>query len=171
MAAKGRAGKRAASSPTVGEALAMAAARAGHAAPAAAAGEPQPVVLRLPYPPTVNTYWRHVGSRVLVSRRGREYRQEVERLVVLASRRTLDASRRLAVEVDLHPPDARRRDIDNTLKAVLDALKHGGLYEDDSQVDELRVLRRERLPGGCCVVRVSVVPAAGAENSSTGGMR
>ena len=30
--------------------------------------------LELPYPPSVNTYWRSVAGRVLISKAGRMYR-------------------------------------------------------------------------------------------------
>jgi crossover junction endodeoxyribonuclease RusA len=50
------------------------------------------------------------------------------------------------VELAVIFPDARRRDIDNTAKAVLDAC-NGVAWEDDSQISELTVRReidRER---------------------------
>ena len=40
------------------------------------------------------------------------------------------------------PPDRRRRDIDNLPKAVLDSLEFAGVFENDSQVDRLLVLRQ-----------------------------
>ncbi len=48
---------------------------------------------------------------------------------------------RLAVEVEVFPPDNRRRDVDNVIKALLDALQHGGAYLDDSQI--VRLTHRE----------------------------
>jgi hypothetical protein len=32
------------------------------------------------------------------------------------------------MSIIVHPPDRRRRDIDNVQKALLDALQHGGAY-------------------------------------------
>lgn len=110
------------------------------------------IELTLPYPPSVNTYWRHVGERVLISSKGRSYRLDVATSVIVS--RSPRQQGRLAIEVDLYPPDKRRRDIDNTLKALLDSLQHGGLYEDDSQIDELCVRRHPPVDGGQCVVRV-----------------
>lgn len=55
---------------------------------------------------------------------------------------------RISVSVLVYPPDRRRRDIDNILKASLDSLVHGGLIEDDSLIDVLRVERREVTRGG-----------------------
>jgi crossover junction endodeoxyribonuclease RusA len=58
----------------------------------------------------------------------------------------------LAVEVKLHPPDRRRRDLDNLLKALLDALQHAGVYADDSLIDRLSVEKGEVAVGGKAVV-------------------
>ena len=108
----------------------------------------------LPWPPSVNTYWRHVGSRVLVSREGRDYRRWVANELFALEARPIPG--RLAVSVSLFPPDRRKRDIDNPLKCLLDSLQHAGLYEDDSQVDWLLVVRRcHRPPSGGVVVTVS----------------
>jgi crossover junction endodeoxyribonuclease RusA len=47
----------------------------------------------------------------------------------------------VSVTIDAYPPDRRRRDLDNVLKAALDALTHCGIWADDSQVAELRIRR------------------------------
>lgn len=60
----------------------------------------------------------------------------------------------LAVHVTVHPPDRRRRDLDNAMKALLDALAHGGAYEDDSQIDRLEIVRGAVVPGGKVIVRI-----------------
>lgn len=110
------------------------------------------VSLTLPWPPTVNTYWRHVGARVLISREGRAYRQRVDRCVLVAGRPRFGA-RRLAVQIDVFPPDRRRRDLDNLGKALLDALQAAGVYDDDGQIDLLLYRRRAR-GAGSVVVRI-----------------
>lgn len=48
---------------------------------------------------------------------------------------------RLAVILVLCPPDRRRRDIDNFQKGLFDAMTKSGVWEDDSQVDFLCVIR------------------------------
>ncbi len=110
------------------------------------------IELSLPFPPSVNHYWRRVGSRTLVSRTGREYRAAIETL--LHSHASSPLLGRLAVEIDVYPPDRRRRDLDNLLKALIDALAHAGLYADDSQIDRLLIERRGPLAGGRVVVRL-----------------
>jgi len=111
--------------------------------------------LELPYPPSVNHYWRRVGTRTLISRGGRAFRQEV--CAILAADGVRPLSGPLAVEVAVYPPDNRRRDIDNVQKALLDALAHGGAYHDDSQIARLTVVRQQVVPGGKVGVRLGTL--------------
>lgn len=48
---------------------------------------------------------------------------------------------RLSLTIDAYPPDRRKRDLDNILKSLLDALQHAGIYSDDSQIDILKISR------------------------------
>ena len=60
----------------------------------------------------------------------------------------------LVVEVLVHPPDRRRRDMDNVQKALLDAMQHGGANADDSQIVRLSIERGEPVDGGRTTVRI-----------------
>lgn len=86
----------------------------------------------LPFPPSVNRYYRNVGYRTLLSRDGREYRKRV--CSQLAGRVGQPLSGPLEVQLDLFPPDRRRRDWDNFQKGIWDSLQHAGVYQDDSQI-------------------------------------
>ncbi|MDP1798060.1 MAG: RusA family crossover junction endodeoxyribonuclease [Planctomycetaceae bacterium] len=86
----------------------------------------------LPFPPSVNRYYRSIGYRTLLSREGRAYRVAV--CALLAGRVGQPLSGLLEVQLDLFPPDARRRDWDNFQKGIWDSLQHAGVYVDDSQV-------------------------------------
>lgn len=110
------------------------------------------IVLELPFPPSVNTYWRSpnkgkLAGRHLISERGREYRQQVAQAVLAASRPVAPAGR-LSVGMSVFPPDRRRRDLDNLPKGLLDALVHAGVIEDDSLIDRLMIERGVVCPGG-----------------------
>ncbi|WP_413431540.1 RusA family crossover junction endodeoxyribonuclease [Crateriforma spongiae] len=100
--------------------------------------------LKLPFPPSVNTYWRHVGNRVLVSKKGRQYQATVSSLLHRKNLKTLEGE--LIVDIRLVPPDRRRRDVDNSLKALLDAMQFGGAYFDDSQIVRLTVEKHQPEP-------------------------
>ncbi len=52
------------------------------------------------------------------------------------------ASTRVAVKMAVYPADRRRRDIDNYPKAVFDALTAAHVWEDDTIVDELHIVRK-----------------------------
>lgn len=102
-------------------------------------------VLELPWPPSVNHYWRSVtkgrlAGRVLISEKGRKFRADVEAIVARHQIQTLTA--RLSVAIDVFPPDRRRRDIDNLSKSILDSLVHSGVIEDDSLIDRLLIERK-----------------------------
>lgn len=109
----------------------------------------------LPYPPSVNHYWRHVGPRTLISRGGRAFRTAVCSLLAARGLRPLTGP--LIVDVLVHPPDRRRRDIDNIQKALLDALQHGGAYVDDSQIVRLTIEKGAPVEGGKTIVRIQEV--------------
>ena len=97
----------------------------------------------LPWPPSVNRYYRHVGPRVLLSSEGRNYRMMcVSRLGGTCPK----LSGRLMLSGDFYPPDARRRDLDNLLKCTLDSLVHAGLLEDDSQIKHIDIRMRDPVP-------------------------
>jgi Holliday junction resolvase RusA-like endonuclease len=108
--------------------------------------------VELPYPPSINHYWRRVGHHTLISRTGRAFRAEV--VAILAQRRVRALDGPLEIEIELHPPDRRRRDVDNALKSLLDALQHGGAYADDSQIVRLEVAKHEPVSGGKTLVRI-----------------
>lgn len=92
----------------------------------------------LPWPPSVNTYWRTFRGRMLISQAGRNYRTEAM-LIAGLSRRF--GSQPVVVTVAAWLPDLRKRDLDNLLKAPLDALTHAKVYEDDSQIVGLHIIR------------------------------
>jgi len=111
------------------------------------------IVLELPYPPSVNRYWRSavIGGRVAVyiNKEGRAYRAlTAETVASLPSSESKAPEGRLSVLVSLYPPDRRRRDLDNTSKALLDALTHAGVYEDDDLIDRLTIERCAVTKGG-----------------------
>lgn len=98
------------------------------------------MIISLPWPPTVNTYWRNVKGRTLISKAGRAYRKLVGGLVLEqgANRQFAD---RVSVQISAVAPDRRKRDLDNILKALLDALTYAGVWQDDEQIDEIHMRR------------------------------
>lgn len=92
----------------------------------------------LPWPPSVNTYWRNFNGRMIISAKGREYREEVGDQMTLQGK-VARYTKPLRVVIEAWRPDKRRRDLDNLLKATLDGLAHAGVFDDDSQIVDLRI--------------------------------
>lgn len=109
----------------------------------------QTLKLELPWPPSVNRYYRTVLGRMLISKEGREYRKAIAELVDVPE----FFIGRVAVTVECHAPDKRRRDLDNLCKCLFDSLT-GVVWDDDSQIDDMRVVRAGVMPRG--MVRVEI---------------
>ena len=105
----------------------------------------------LPWPPTVNTYWRNIKGRTIISERGRKYRLEV--LAQLAGAEPMMG--RLAIKIAANPPDKRKRDLDNILKALLDSLTFAHVIEDDSQFDFISIARRDVIKDGAVQITIT----------------
>lgn len=93
----------------------------------------------LPFPPTVNHYYTVAHGRKILSKAGRDYRKAFE--YACTENISGHVVGEVAVEIWAWPPDKRRRDLDNLLKACLDALTFSGVYEDDSQIRKLTIHR------------------------------
>lgn len=119
--------------------------------------------LVLQYPPSINHYWEHKAVRsrrtrrwvVLkyLSQRAREFRRHVIEAVIEQLKRAPQLRDRLAVEVhEFYGPvdeahddrTSQSQDIDNCLKPLFDAMEHAKVYTNDSQIDQLLVVKRRR---------------------------
>lgn len=87
----------------------------------------------------------------MVSADGKKYRRRVHQ-AALVHRFPRFGAARLRVVVEAYVPDNRRRDLDNVFKASLDALQSAGVYDDDGQIDDLRIIRKHRHENGALVV-------------------
>ncbi len=122
------------------------------------------IELTLPYPPSLNHY-KGIG-RITRTKSGKLYQMkinspetkryfyEVWSLIRIKGFKSFDSAM-LSMEVYVHPPDSRKRDLDNICKVLIDSLQNGGLFNDDSQISRLLVERREIIKGGQIIVRIS----------------
>lgn len=95
--------------------------------------------LTLPYPPSVNRIWRVFRNRIIKAKEGRTYAAKVRASVAELGLQPADGP--LSVTVTAFRPQ-KRGDLDNVLKAALDAL-NGVAWTDDSQVVELHAWRKD----------------------------
>jgi len=138
------------------------------------------ITIELPWPPSANHYTRHVqipispacphckrhdtAVRALLSRDGRQYLKDVDRVLRGLGHGPVDGP--LKVHITLRPPDRRIIDVDNRQKPILDALKRRPKDEDqtawifatdDSQVIDLHTVKAGVVPGGKCIVTITPI--------------
>lgn len=103
----------------------------------------------LPYPPSVNNYVRRRkgGRGMFKTHEAKAYTDNVKAAVwtVMCSPKLPTRVRVVAL---VYPPDAACRDLDNLLKCLLDAMSAAGVWIDDEQIDDLRIVRRAIVAGG-----------------------
>lgn len=97
--------------------------------------------LILPFPPSLNSLYRHSGHITYMSKKGKAYKQEVLEIVADMHPDHVIMEGRLEVAIDVYPPDRRKRDLDNCLKIVLDSLEKL-VYTNDNQIDNIRLRRQ-----------------------------
>ncbi len=112
------------------------------------------IIVKLPWPPPLNRLYRCFRGSVRLSKVAREYIAECRDLYATGGA-VFAAEADLLADIELHPPDRRKRDIDGPLKIVLDVLQHVGIIEDDAAIRELRVtMHPSRGKPGSVVVRL-----------------
>lgn len=93
------------------------------------------VDLELPWPPSINRLWTTTRSGSwYVTKKARDYKRTVYFIINQFKRPKFAITDVLHLTLIAHPPDKRKRDLDNLLKVLLDALQASGLFEDDFQI-------------------------------------
>lgn len=97
----------------------------------------------LDWPPTVNHYYTVARGRKILSKQGRQYKKDAifHMMQQRVAKLTYDC---FAVSIDAYPPDKRKRDLDNLLKPILDALTAYGAITDDSAINHLTITRHPK---------------------------
>ena len=116
------------------------------------------LVLNLPLPPSINSYWGFSGHRRFINKAGVAFKEAVADYVAEYKVPKL-GNARIEIHVTLYPKDKRIQDIDNRLKSLFDSLSNNGagVFDDDSQIDVLLVQRGEIKKGGGCLVLIEVM--------------
>ena len=103
--------------------------------------------LELPFPPSLNSYYRYIkmgnSCRVLISKEGREYKKIVKEIIDGLPKKIKMLEGRLVVVVSLHAPTRRKYDLDNRCKALFDSLEEAEVFLNDEQIDHLTIRRGE----------------------------
>ena len=114
----------------------------------------------LPFPPSLNHYWRKDRGGMHISEDGKKYIARVQQLALLNGRGDTEYSlkvhqqpepkQKLKVCAVFHCPDNARRDLDNLFKVLFDCMTKAKVWHDDSQVfelDALKLLKRDYTNG------------------------
>lgn len=113
------------------------------------------VRLQLPWPVTINRYWGVTRKGIrYVTARGKEYKEDVAWHTYRSLPCCCPFTAAVRVVIAANPPDNIRRDLDNTLKVLLDALGECGVYEDDFLIADLHITREHVVAGGRVLVQV-----------------
>ena len=126
------------------------------------------IELTLPWPPSVNVYKK--PGRMVTTQSGKLIQTRVDTKettmfdyqvwALIKSKKakeglkSFDREAIVGLEVLAYPPDAKRRDIDNILKVLVDSLVRGGLIPDDFQISRLLIQRCGIVDQGKVVVRI-----------------
>lgn len=115
---------------------------------------------RLPWPPSLNRAVRHTGNGHYVSKAGKQFREAVIAEVWNHYSHPIKPLARCRVALQLTPPTRQKRDADNHIKPVLDALVHAKLLTDDNS-DHVKEVRAEWTDNvespGCCDVFIEEI--------------
>lgn len=95
------------------------------------------IALTLPPPVLANRYWRKFKNRMVISAEAKAYKAHVALLARTSGAVLLTGD--ISVRLDVYR-GAKRGDLDNKIKVVLDALQ-GICYADDKQIVEIHALR------------------------------
>jgi crossover junction endodeoxyribonuclease RusA len=128
------------------------------------------IEITLPYPPSVNNY-KTVG-KLVTKPSGKIYQQRINsaktkrfyfevwmKIRQLMAKEGLKSfgGATICLEVDVYPPDARKRDLSNILKTLEDSLQRAGLFDDDYQIARLLVTRCQIIPHGQIICRITPI--------------
>lgn len=103
-------------------------------------------------PPSNNNFYTVSRGRKILSAAARMWRDSVVPKICrdLAMQQEwvpICSPEQCMVTIHFTPPDRRRRDIDGVIKHALDAMTRAGVYEDDSLVSRLYVVRHPASKG------------------------
>lgn len=111
----------------------------------------------LPWPPSVNSWKTPWRGRMLLSKRGRAYRENVIELMKHFDLYDERIDKDVTFTMTLNPPTLRRYDVDNFTKSVFDALTASQFWIDDDQVQKLTVSKGCKVKGGNVEIKIKIL--------------
>ena len=65
---------------------------------------------------------------------------------------------RISLDAKFYPPNRQRRDLDNCLKVMIDAIQASGIILNDFQIKKLSAEMFEPIPNGGAIVELCEIP-------------
>ena len=117
---------------------------------------------QFPYPPSLNKMYRveRNGFRRFLTTAAKKYKADCAIIAGMGKSGSVAIEGLVEVSIILRPPDRRRRDLDNTLKLLLDSL-NGIYWDDDSQIARLTIERGEVMKQGAVFLQVTAYQPPG----------
>ena len=94
-------------------------------------------------PISINTLYSIYKGRKLITKSGRRWRDQVDPILAALN---LTYSEPVGIRVEVWPKAARKFDVDNVSKAILDSLQRNGILEDDDLVYYLTLEKHDKHP-------------------------
>jgi len=94
-------------------------------------------------PISINTMYSIYKGRKLLTKSGRKWRDQVDPIL---SALKVHYSDNVGVQIDVWPKAARKFDLDNCAKSILDALQRNGILENDDLVYTLVMHKHDKHP-------------------------
>ena len=96
----------------------------------------------LPMPPSLNAAYRTFNGRILKSKKYREWEEDAGKAMTHQEMGNIDILKgRIKAVYRFGWQDKRKRDIANFEKALSDFIEDWGVYENDSQIDHMELIR------------------------------
>ena len=115
-------------------------------------------LLQLPLPPSLNSYYghhcKHNYATVYIKTKGKEYRKTVLDYII-KNNLQLRANVALTLNIVINPSSNRIWDLDNRLKATLDALTEAEVWNDDSLIYKMTIEKGEKTKEGGIMMEIS----------------
>ena len=99
------------------------------------------VELDLPYPPSCNTRMKIQRGKWILTPEARNYYENIRKTLIL-KRKNYQITQNLSLIIIRYCDN--RKDIDNFLKCLLDALEKANFYKNDRQIKNLQIITRSK---------------------------
>tara|TARA_R110000824_G_scaffold57467_1_gene156237 strand:+ start:1007 stop:1384 length:378 start_codon:yes stop_codon:yes gene_type:complete len=120
------------------------------------------ISIDLPWGTSANVAYIRTMRGIALSKPGRLFREHVVTQIA-DDKQNLGLADNLSVSIELFEPDKRRRDIDNLIKPLLDALEAANVFVNDNQINKLSICRAGYESGGRMRVTVETIEEPEAE--------